>query len=466
MYTPKTQMKKALLIFILASALLSSTVQADSSRHAQVKPRSATSVRRATNPLKKLPYAHRAYAAGLLVKKHFNNKYGTDGVLLSAVNRKATVKPNGFNNAALKALTKGLTVKQQQVFALNTLARDSRSDTLMSAAVSKLGEMGDASSHSALKWAMSKGGSKTIPETVKAINKIGARESKFAPERKVLDLGRIKNGRDQVEAVLDGGAIKSVKPLSTDNHHAFDTYLVTFQNKINGEHVKAVFKPIGPKHAENWLHYSGELNGRGGSYTFASREVFAYKFDKMLGTKLVPPTTSSTIDVPGAGKVMGSMQYFMPGSKAIGNNWKDTRKEFKAFERSPQSVRQMDTMRALSWIMSSVEHVPTSLMGGNKGNILVAHQKSSGFPIGINTPGTGKRLMAIDNASAFTHKQYLSDDMLPQRFERGFVNSLKSLNRDGFMKQATKYLGAHEAKWAWGRIQHTITVAKTRPSWN
>ena len=460
----KTSSKKALIVAILASALFASTALAQQPR--DVRPRSTQSVKRVThNPLRKLPYAHRAYAAGLLVKKHFNNKYGTDGALLSAVGTKAAVKPQGFNDASLKALTKGLTVKQQQVFALNTLVRDSKSDTLMSAAVTKLGEMGDASSFSALKWALTKGGEKTIPEVAKAANKIGARDSKFAPERRILDISTINNHRDQVEAVLKGGAIESVKPLSTDNHHAFDTYLVTFKNKVNGNTVKAVFKPTGPKHAENWLRYSRDLNGRGGAYSFTSREVFAYKFDKMLGTNLVPPTSATAVAVPGAGTVMGSMQYFMPGSKAIGNTWKDTRPEFKQFESSPAGVRQMDTMRTMAWIMSSVEHTPTSLMGGNKGNILVAHTKSSGFPVGISTPGTGKRLMLIDNASANTHKQYLSDNVLPQRFEKSLITKLQGLDKGKFMNLATKYLGEHEANWAWGRIQHTLTVAKTRPVW-
>ena len=460
----QTSSKKTLIIAILASALFASSALAQQPR--DVRPRSTQSVKRIQhNPLRKLPYAHRTYAAGLLVKKHFNNQYGTDGALLSAVGKKAMVKPKGFNDSALKQLTTGLTTKQQQVFALNTLVRDSKSDTLMSAAVSKLGEMGDASSFSAMKWALTKGGEKTIPEVAKAVNKIGARDSKFAPERRVLDLAAIKNPRDQVEAVLKGGAIESIKPLSTDNHHAFDTYLVTFKNKVNGNTVKGVFKPTGPKHAENWLRYSQDLNGRKGAYSFMSREVYAYKLDKMLGTNLVPPTSATAIKVPGAGTVMGSVQYFMPGSKAIGNTWDKTRPEFKDFEKSPAGVRQMDTMRTFSWIMSSVEHVPTSLMGGNKGNVLVAHTKSSGFPVGISTPGTGKRLMLIDNASAHTHKQYLSDNVLPQRFEKSVINKLQGLDKGTFMNMATKYLGDHEANWAWGRIQHTLTVAKTRPTY-
>ena len=463
--TTKTSPKKTLFVAIIASALFASTALAQQTRD-QVRPRSTQSVKRVQhNPLRKLPYNQRAYAAGLLVKKHFNNKFGTDGALLHAVSTKAAVKPNGFNEASLKALIAGLTVKQQQVFALNTLVRDARSDTLMSAAVSKLGEMGDASSFSALKWALTKGGEKTIPEAAKAANKIGARDSKFAPERRMLDLARIKNPRDQVEAVLTGGAIESIKPLSTDNHHAFDTYLVTFKNQVNGQPVKAVFKPTGPAHGENWLRFSKSLHGRGGAFSFMSREVFAYKFDKMLGTNLVPPTRSTAINVPGAGTVFGSVQYFMPGSKAIGNNWSDTRAEFKQFENSPAGVRQMDTMRTFSWIMSSVEHVPTSLMGGNKGNILVAHTKSSGFPVGISTPGTGKRLMLIDNASGHAHKQYLSDNVLPQRFEKGVIQKLQGLDRGKFMNMATKYIGEHEANWTWGRIQHTLNVAKTRPAY-
>ena len=198
--------KNALLVAIIASTLFVSTALAQQPRN--VKPRATQSVKRVSqNPLKKLPYAHRTYAAGLLVKKHFNNQYGTDGRLLAAVSTKAVVKPTGFNEAALKTLTTGLTVKQQQVFALNTLARDSRSDTLMSAAVNKLAELGDASSFSALKWALTKGGEKTIPEVAKAANKIGARDSKFAPERRILDLATIKNPRDQVEAVLKGSKI-------------------------------------------------------------------------------------------------------------------------------------------------------------------------------------------------------------------------------------------------------------------
>lgn len=457
-------LSKALLVIFLASALSASPAEAQVRRD-QVRPRTTQTVKRAVNPLRKLPYAHRAYAAGLLVKKNFTNKYGTDGALLKAVNTKAAAKPKGFNEGAFKQAVKGLTTKQQQVFALNTLVRDSKSDTMMSAAVTKLADMGDASSYGSLHWAMVKGGEKTIPEVAKAVNKIGARDSNFAPKRRLLDLSTIKNPRSRVEAVLEGGEVLSVKPLSTDNHHAFDTYLVTFKNKVNGENVKAVFKPTGPKHAENWLRYSGSLNGRGGAYSFMSREVFAYRFDKMLGTGLVPPTSATAIKVPGAGTVMGSMQYFMPGSKAIGNNWKDTRAEYKAFEKSPQGVRQMDTMRTMSWIMSSVEHVPSSMMGGNKGNILVANQKNSGFPLGISTPGTGKRMMLIDNASGHTHKQYLSDNMLPQRFEKGLINRLQGLDKGKFMNMATKYLGDHEAKWAWGRIQHTLTVAKTRPTW-
>jgi len=460
----KTSSKKTLIVAILASALFASTALAQQPR--QVRPRSTQSVKRIQhNPLRKLPHNHRAYAAGLLVKKHFTNKYGNDGALLSAVGTKAAAKPKGFNEANFKALTQSLTAKQQQVFALNTLVRDSKSDTMMSAAVSKLGEMGDASSFSALKWAMTKGGEKTLPEAAKAANLIGKRDSKFAPERRILDLAKIKNPRDQVEAVLKGGEIASIKPLSTDNHHAFDTYLVTFKNKVGGQAVKAVFKPTGPKHGENWLRFSGNLNGRKGAYSFMSREAFAYKLDKMLGTNLVPPTSRTAINVPGAGTVFGSVQYFMPGSKAIGNSWKDTRKEYKDFEKSSAGVRQMDTMRTFSWIMSSVEHVPTSLMGGNKGNILVAHTKTSGFPVGISTPGTGKRMMLIDNASGHTHKQYLSDNVLPQRFEKSVINKLQGLDKGKFMNMATKYLGQHEANWAWGRIQHTLTVAKTRPTY-
>ncbi len=460
MMTKKNILKNTLLATILASVLATTTVQAE-----QPRVRPAPAAKRMVNPLRKLPHAHRAYAAGLLVKKHFTNKYGNDSALLNAVGRKANHKPKGFNEGAFKQAVKALTPKQAQVFALNTLVRDSKSDTMMSTAASKLADMGDASSYGSLHWAMVKGGEKTIPEVAKAVAKIGARDGNFAPKRSLLDLSRIKDPKAQVEKVLEGGEIQSVKPLSTDNHHAFDTYLVTFKNKVNGENVKAVFKPTGPKHAENWLRFSGDLNGRGGAYSFMSREVFAYRLDKMLGTSLVPPTSATAIKVPGAGHVMGSMQYFMPGSKAIGNNWKDTRNEFKGFEKSGQGVRQMDTIRAMSWIMSSVEHVPSSLMGGNKGNILVAHQKSSGFPVGIATPGTGKRLMLIDNASGHTHKQYLSDNMLPQRFEKGFVNKLRALDKGKFMNMATKYLGQHEANWAWGRIQHTVNVAKERPSY-
>jgi len=454
------------LVAILCSALLISTAgHAAPPSRTQIRPHTAT-VQRAYNPLAKMPRSHRQYAAARLVKKHFTNKYGSDGALLSAVNAKVSQnKPHGFNEAKFAQITSNLSVKQQQVISLNTLARISKSDTLTSAAVNKLSEIGDASSHSALRWAMIKGGTKTIPATVNAIKAISNRDSKFAPQRKVLDLSKTKNVRTQVERVLNRGAIESIKPLSTDNHHAFDTYLVTFKNQVNGQQVKAVFKPTGPQHAENWLRFSGNLHGRSGAYSFMSREVFAYQFDKMLGMGLVPPTTAATVDVPGAGKVMGSMQYFMPGSKAIGNNWKDTRPEFSGFAASQDGVRQQDTMKTMSWIMSSVEHVPTSLMGGNKGNILVAHKTKSGFPVGISTPNTGKRMMLIDNASSFTHKQYLSDNVLPLRFEQKLVKSLKGLQKNRFMKLATPYLGDHEANWAWGRIQHTLNVAKTRPEW-
>jgi len=419
-----------------------------------------------SNPLNKLPRHHRQFAAVVLIKKHYDNKYGTDGELLHAAHHKGGGQPHGFDHGKLNKLMSGLSTKQKQVVALHTLALESKSDTLTAAAVNKLSEQGDKSSFAALYNAMTKGGNKTIPATVNAVKQIGHRDRGLGGGRKVLDLSKHRDDRSRVESVLKRGAIQSIKKLDTDNSHAFATYLVTFKNKVHGQPVKAVFKPTGPGHAKNWLRFTQNLNGRGGAYSFMSREVFAYKFDRMLGMNLVPPTTGTIVDVPGTGKVMGSLQYFMPGSKAIGSSWRTTRGEFKKFEGSQQGVRQMDTIRTMAWIMSSVEHTPTSLMGGNKGNILVAHKDAVKFPVGVSTPGTGKRLMLIDNASSYTHKKYLSDDVLPLRFEGKLINRLKGLDKGKFMRLAVPALGQHEANWAWGRIQHTLNMAKTRPQWN
>lgn len=448
----------AVLAVAVALAPHASSAQGRTSAPRQVvKP---TQNRRVVNPLIRLPKAQRLVAAKKLVQQHFKNTYGTDATLLQAVDAK--VHGHGPSDSQLAQLTRGLTVKQQQVFALNVLARHSGSDTVTSAAVGKLGEMGDASSASSLKWAMFKGGEKTIPATVKAMQNIARRDPKFEKPRRVLDLSKYKNPQRAVEAVLSSGAIESVKPLSTDNHHAFDTYLVTFKNKVGGEPVRAVFKPTGPGHGQNWLRFSQNLHGRAGAYAFASREVFAYVFSKLIGMELVPPTREGLVDVPGFGKSFGSLQYFVPGSKALGHNWKDTRGEFQGFTASQAGIKQMDTMQAMSFIMGSVEHVPTNLMGGNKGNLLVAKKNGAGFPAKIEGD---KKLMLIDNASGFTHKQYMSDNILPLRFDKQLVAGLKALKYDRFMKAATPFIGETEAQHTWNRIQHTLNVAASRPTW-
>ncbi len=462
--TIKKTLKSALLFTLLCCLLLTAPFEARAMPPGNGPGAHAARLHR-NNPLNKLPRHHRKYAAALLVKRQFKNAYGNDGELLHAVNHKGGAKPHGFDEGKLNKVVTGLNTRQQQVVALNTLTQVTSSDTLMSAAVNKLAEMGDRNSFAALYAAMTKGGNKTIPATVNAVKSIGQRDKELGGGRRTLDLSKHRDDRSRIESVLKRGAIKSVKKLDTDNSHAFATYLVTFKNKVYGQEVKAVFKPTGPSHGKNWLRFTDNLNGRGGAYSFMSREVFAYKLDRMLGMDLVPPTAGSIINLPGAGKVMGSLQFFMPGSKAIGSSWRTTRGEFKQFEGSPQGTRQMDTIRTMAWIMSSVEHTPTSLMGGNKGNILVAHKDAVKFPVGVNTPGTGKRLMLIDNASSYTHKKYLSDDVLPLRFERKLINRLKGLDKGKFMRLAVPSLGQHEANWAWGRIQHTLTVASGRPEW-
>lgn len=413
-------------------------------------------------PFGRLSTAQRRYAAMRVLQRTFTNQFNNDGALLHQVGRKI----GGFNKSRVSdgqidQLTRGMSTRQQQVMALNEVAKFSKSDSLSAAVVGKLRKLGDSSSYDALKSAIYRGSAKTIPQAVKAFAAVAKRDSTFAPKREVLDLSKYSSVRKQIEAVLARGDVQSIKPLKTDNKHAFDTYVVTFKNKLNGQNVKAVFKPTGPKENENWVMYSQRRHGHGGAHSFVAREVFAYQFDKKLGLRRVPPTDAALLNVPGLGHAFGSLQYFIPSGKALGSNWKDTRPQYKDFMRSKSGTRQHDMVKALSYIFSSEEHVPSNLLGGNKGNIMVAEP---GTPFPVHT--AAKRLMMIDNASAFTYKPNLSDSVLPLRFNPNLVQGLKKLKYGEWIDFAKPYIGKQEAHDSWNRIQHTLNVAKSRPEWS
>jgi hypothetical protein len=423
-------------------------------------------------PLYQVKSQQRFGTALRLVRKTFTNQYGNDGRLLGQVKR-FDKHASGVAGLNIKALTQGVAVKQQQVHALNTivteasrkgLARTAKGtfgkyQNLAAAAVNKLADVGDKSSYKALTKAMFLGGDDVIPEVAKAIKTIGARAG--IPDRKVVDASKFaQDKRALVEAILDKGAVASIKPLSSDNAHAFDTYVVTFKNKVDGQQVKAVFRPTGPAKNANWLHAFSPLKRP--SFSFVSREVFSYQFDKRIKAGRVPPTTAAILNVPGYGASIGSLQYFVPKGKSLGANWKDTRPELRKFESSKPGTRQMDVVRMMAYIAASDEHVANSRMGGNKGNIFVTKQNP--FPVSIGS-GKKERVMMIDNANSWVHKSDLSDNMLPQRFEKRLVGALRGETRQGWMKFAAPLLGERQAGDAWNRIQHTLNVAKTRPTW-
>lgn len=423
-------------------------------------------------PLYQVKRQQRFGAALRLVRKTFTNQYGNDGRLLGQVQR-FDKHANGVAGLDINRLTQGVAVRKQQVYALNTvvaeaskkgLARTAKGtfgkyQNLAAAAVNKLAELGDKSSYKALTKAMFLGGDDVIPEVAKAVKSIGARAG--IPDRKVLDASKFgQDKRALVEAILDKGAVASIKPLSSDNAHAFDTYVVTFQNKVDGQPVKAVFKPTGPSKKANWLHAFSPLNRP--SFSFVSREVFSYQFDKRIKAGRVPPTTSAIINVPGYGASIGSLQYFVPEGKSLGANWRDTRPELRKFEGSSQGTRQLDVVRMMAYIAASDEHVANSRMGGNKGNLFVTQQNPFAVSIGS---GNKQRVMMIDNANSWVHKSDLSDNMLPLRFEKRLVDALRGETRQGWMSFAAPYLGERQAGDAWNRIQHTLNVAKSRPTW-
>lgn len=413
--------------------------------------------------LQRLDPKLRREAALQIVKRTFDNRFNTDGRLLKAVNH--AHRPYLAEKLQLDKLLEGTSIVEQQRTALNVLvAHPFVNERLASIAASKLRNLGDKSSYLALERAMFRGGGKLIPEVARAVAEIGKRVG--TPDRKALDLGRYKNKRAQVEAILKYGRIESVKPLETENRHAFSAYVVSFEDRIDGQQVKALFKPTGAEHRENWLVFEKGLHRKRGAFSFMSREVFSYEFDKRVEAGRVPPTVAAVVKVPELGASMGSLQYFIPGGKTFGRTWNETRLRYRDFEASKDGIKQLDAVKLMAWIGASPEHVSCEVRGGNKGNLFVADQNP--FPPKRGAEG-GWRVMMIDNAASWTNiieMHERGDWMVPLRFDKRLKRNLRKLDQDTFIDWATPFIGQDEAKGAWWRIQRALELSKHRPEWS
>ena len=412
---------------------------------------------RAPDPFRGLSPRQQQWVTLSIIQRTFQNTYGTDQELLAAT----AASLAELNDAAVPAdryhvVVAGLPLEEQQRLALHRLCamKRSTSSTLALAAVHKLAEMGDRSSLVALQGPLFQRQASLIKSAVIATERIGERTS--APPRGPLKLRRYRTPERKIEEVLRRGEVVEVRPLSTDVKHAFSAYVVTFRQRVNGQPVKAIFKPTGPDNKDNWLQEEA-YDGPEGGYAFVSREVFSYSLDKLLGVGRVPPTVTATLDLPGWGTRTGSLQYFIPHSKSLGSSWQDLRPEFEALTKTESFVRQMDTLRVLSYIEGSIEHVPTpGVSRGNWGNILVDSGKGQ----------RGPYLWKIDNANSGRDKYMIQDVILPLRFERSLLQRLAKLQKDRFIRFATPYIGPREAEWTWQRIQRVLEVAKTRDRWS
>lgn len=194
-----------------------------------------------------------------------------------------------------------------------------------------------------------------------------------------------------IEAVLVRGRVIGVE-RSHQSKNFNETYFVTFEEMLDGEHIRGVYKPEPPP-------------GSNHEETQSAREVLAYELDaRFLKTGLVPPTREVVFSVDGGQTFrLGSMQYFLSGAEDLGTAHLDDDAQWKEHANSENFQRELDRSTLLRYLYDDVDHNREPNGFGDRNTMLlrdddgVLHRKMIDFgnSFGLRPPWSRKIINAV-----------------------------------------------------------------------